>query len=474
IFDKAWGLGEVNYTETPSNLTKTFNFNCDYNGTVTVNFTYAGYLEDGDYVVVEGWDGTGWVEITKLDITNNTCTPTPVSRNFSMNTSGSWDYTQIRFRFVSDGDENVSAGIYIYDVGISAATVCTGCVEYVPEYYESACECLSDYIDIPLNGTVNVTVEAVYGDPQTGGYQKTYASLNIVFDNLNPQISWSESDDSIIFTVVDTLSGVEANADDEPIIVDDQSWETRHWEQKAGGKYYYYVFDLIAPSKAVNSAAIFFEKIGLGYEDELYVYGGCDDCKVFYACRYLGYYYRDWGDYEYHCPWCEFGGKLWVRVPMESCEISEEEFCGLTCEDCGSVVFYDNNNDTQYGVRIGTIVYGTGIKVFLGGEDITSSVTITPIDEKNVTITVPKSLFTSEEKELKVVVTDKVGNANMLSIKVKAEGEGGGAVGEPWEVYDANDDGAISDDELLNAIMGWLDNKIGDEELLNVIMKWLS
>ncbi|MEM2031021.1 MAG: NosD domain-containing protein [Archaeoglobaceae archaeon] len=45
---------------------------------------------------------------------------------------------------------------------------------------------------------------------------------------------------------------------------------------------------------------------------------------------------------------------------------------------------------------------------------------------------------------------------------------------EPWQSYDSNGNGKIEDQELIAAIMDWLNNRISDLELINVIMKWLS
>ncbi len=45
---------------------------------------------------------------------------------------------------------------------------------------------------------------------------------------------------------------------------------------------------------------------------------------------------------------------------------------------------------------------------------------------------------------------------------------------EPWQMYDSNGDNKISDMELINAIMDWLNGDINDMDLLNVIVKWLS
>lgn len=45
---------------------------------------------------------------------------------------------------------------------------------------------------------------------------------------------------------------------------------------------------------------------------------------------------------------------------------------------------------------------------------------------------------------------------------------------EPWQQYDENGDGKIDKNELLDAIIGWLNNQISVEELKNVIMKWLE
>ena len=45
---------------------------------------------------------------------------------------------------------------------------------------------------------------------------------------------------------------------------------------------------------------------------------------------------------------------------------------------------------------------------------------------------------------------------------------------EPWQLYDQNHDGKIDDQELINAILDWLNNLISDEQLINIILKWLS
>jgi len=43
-----------------------------------------------------------------------------------------------------------------------------------------------------------------------------------------------------------------------------------------------------------------------------------------------------------------------------------------------------------------------------------------------------------------------------------------------WILYDKNEDSRISDNELVNAIMDWLNNKLADYELIEVIQKWLQ
>lgn len=43
-----------------------------------------------------------------------------------------------------------------------------------------------------------------------------------------------------------------------------------------------------------------------------------------------------------------------------------------------------------------------------------------------------------------------------------------------WQIYDRNSDGAISDEELITAIMDWLNCKINDYQLIEVIIKWLE
>jgi|GEM_PF-5640276 len=45
---------------------------------------------------------------------------------------------------------------------------------------------------------------------------------------------------------------------------------------------------------------------------------------------------------------------------------------------------------------------------------------------------------------------------------------------EVWNIYDSNDNGKIEDDELIDAIMDWLNGKLSDLELINVILKWLT
>ena len=42
--------------------------------------------------------------------------------------------------------------------------------------------------------------------------------------------------------------------------------------------------------------------------------------------------------------------------------------------------------------------------------------------------------------------------------------------GEPWQKYDKNNDNKISDKELIDAIMDWLNGKLSDNKLINVIM----
>ena len=43
-----------------------------------------------------------------------------------------------------------------------------------------------------------------------------------------------------------------------------------------------------------------------------------------------------------------------------------------------------------------------------------------------------------------------------------------------WMVYDKDGNEAISDNELVDAIMDWLNGNLSDERLVNVIVKWLQ
>ena len=45
---------------------------------------------------------------------------------------------------------------------------------------------------------------------------------------------------------------------------------------------------------------------------------------------------------------------------------------------------------------------------------------------------------------------------------------------QTWQWYDQNQNSKIEDNELINAIMDWLNGQITDEQLINVILKWLS
>ncbi|MCS7143679.1 MAG: cohesin domain-containing protein, partial [Archaeoglobaceae archaeon] len=47
-------------------------------------------------------------------------------------------------------------------------------------------------------------------------------------------------------------------------------------------------------------------------------------------------------------------------------------------------------------------------------------------------------------------------------------------VREPWQAYDQNGNGDIEDQELIQAILDWLNNKIGDRELIKVILNLLN
>ena len=42
-----------------------------------------------------------------------------------------------------------------------------------------------------------------------------------------------------------------------------------------------------------------------------------------------------------------------------------------------------------------------------------------------------------------------------------------------WKAYDADGDGKISTQELINAIRDWLNNKLNTRELIEVIQIWL-
>ncbi|MEM2801554.1 MAG: hypothetical protein QXK59_01785 [Archaeoglobaceae archaeon] len=45
---------------------------------------------------------------------------------------------------------------------------------------------------------------------------------------------------------------------------------------------------------------------------------------------------------------------------------------------------------------------------------------------------------------------------------------------QPWQRYDSNGNGRIEDQELIAAIIDWLNNRMSDQDLINIILKWLQ
>ncbi|MEM3505701.1 MAG: hypothetical protein QW532_05680 [Archaeoglobaceae archaeon] len=492
---RAWGLKlNANYTagSVVYNLTSPLLGDCNFNGTVNVYIEYYSQLEDGDYVVIEAWNGTHWVELGNITADDNTdCRGGSLSTSYQMNATGEWK-TQIRFRFVGDGDTATDKGFYVYYVEIKSQDTCTykKCAEYKPEYYYTKCQCLKTYVDIELNAEYSVWTEAIYYVNDTGIYQnKTSKAFNIVFDNAPPTFrDPQDTGTSLVFSITDNLAGVEANADSEPINVKykDVGFQFSRWNTyppyDRDIRYYY---DLYDPLKQTRSVAVHFDRIELGYQDYLSIIGGCRDCDIFEYnpgdwggnCWYG--LYTDWGDYYWDgCP-----HSMWVRVPLQNCEMncSASGYCEggcyylEECDDCAKIRFYDNLGSSQFGISIDMLVYGTGIAVLKNGVDITDQCTIAS-DGFNATVTVPKNILAAGD-EVVVVATDKVGNANYLKYIVSgvpATPPPTTPPQEPWQAYDSNGNGTIEDQELIAAILDWLDNRLSDQELINVILKWLS
>jgi|GEM_PF-6590789 len=485
VASNAWGLKtKANYTagNVVYNLTSPQLGGCNFNGTVLVGFRYSAYLEDGDMIVVEGWNGTDWVEITTISGPMSVCNGL-FTGSFDMNASGEWK-TYIRFRFVGDGDEFTDYGFYIHDLWVYSEDECEAsyCAEFKPEYYYTNCQCLEYYVDIELNDEHVVKAEAIYYVNDTQTYENRMSDeLVIRIDNTPPAITAQDTPDSIIFSIRDNIVGVEANSDSEPIKVKykDVGFDFKRWPiyDTGDGSYYYY-YELYDPEKQTRSVAVHFDRLELG-NDELYIYGGCYNCEIFYYwdCGY--WLYIDWSS-DYYYPICV--KSAWVRVPLNDCEMNCTELgvcenCDYRegCDDCAKIEFYDNRFDSAFGISIDMLVYGTGIMVLKNGMDITSQCTITS-DGFNATVEVPESLLNVND-EIVVVATDKVGNANYyryIFTGAPPTTPTPGSPSEPWENYDSNNDGTIDDSELIQAILDWLNGTIGDADLINVILKWLG
>ena len=166
-----------------------------------------------------------------------------------------------------------------------------------------------------------------------------------------------------------------------------------------------------------------------------------------------------------------------IYIEPEECVAPNEEFeVGIWVEDgeVGSVLVnfsFDNTKATfvdgeTYGIfDFDTLTSGEDYVRYLG-------VSTSPVDTS--TKTKVASVTFKAVGEVGDDICFDVITATIDGKDAEVVSECVQIVSEPWQSYDQNHNGKIEDNELINAILDWLNNLISDEQLINVILKWLS
>jgi aspartate 1-decarboxylase len=420
--DKGWatGLGHnYNPAEDSYLYTKQIPINLsDYNpeGYISVSYTVSTVFESGDWYALEySTDGVNWYTYTG---------PIPVS---SLDPNAT--FIQFRWHVYTDGDTGTDEGIYIdwfsvyYYRSITDYTSCYGYTYFYPWWY-----------DFPYDETTyNFTVKAVYCKSTPNGDYCMEAPLSdpvsITIDTQGPDISmdkttFNASEDVNVY--FNDFVGVDTTNDD--FYVNTEGFTANYdyfWSLPLVDDWRYITWD----NKYIN---VHFKNIDLSGDDYIFLWvgniswtGGVNNVPVrspsqawWYGGLVVGNItYNYWEEFPepwgWWGPWNDYFGSvhgdLWFKFP-----VSASEVCWLSYEGDGYIFYYDNY-PPNYGFDVDLITYGTGVKVYLDGVDITDSVTIT---ENGVTI--PNAMADGSPlsygtHELLVVATDKVGNANSFS-----------------------------------------------------------
>jgi len=445
-YNNAWGLNlegnytanEVSYLMSPTIFLNDGN---KYTGTVYLSFDYSSFLDPNATVDVQYWNATTNSWVTILTIKGNSSWD-----NQCLNDSGVLSFnvanqeaTQIRFWF-NNTDANTDIGFYLHYLAVWVDQNCTetpvyyclnntafgipcGCCEQGGCYCD---DCVCKKVCLEPNSVTTFKVKAIYYDVNYNEYKKSFSDpLTYIIDtNQGPEITLDGSDDNYVYVNVnDSLSGVATTGD----IYIANGFETPHNSPGFDGDWTYedYYYHVVPPDESYKSACIHFDRIEMAPTSYII---------IFYDERcYIPIYeiIKDWWLENYTNYMCdhlilhyESLHEGWFTLPLSKDQLSE--CCGhCLIDNKGALVHYHHGlYSVEYGFHVDMVIFGTGLKVFLDGNDITSECVIEYVDDNNVTIKVPKSLLGESEHELMVVATDNVGNANYAKFKVSAEGGG--------------------------------------------------
>ncbi len=413
--DRGWatGLGhnynpaENSYLYTkqiPINLS-----NYDPSGYLYVYMLGAASFEPGDTFVLQySTDGVNWY---------NTYGMIPVS---SLDPNAT--YIQFRLHVYTDGDTNTGEGLYIDSFGLYYInsgvdyTSCYGTATFYPWAY-----------DFPSDeSTYTFKVKAVYCKTTPNGDYCMEAPLSdplkITIDTKGPDISmdkttFNASEDVKVY--FNDFVGVDTSTDN--FYVNTNGFTANYdyfWQLPLVDDWKYVTWD----NKYIN---VHFKNVALSGDDYIFMWvgniswtGGVNNVPIPATADLVvgNITYNTWD--KYPDPVTGWGpldsymgsvhGGLWFKFP-----VSRDEICWLTYGGDGYIFYYDNY-PPNYGFDVDMVTYGTGVKVFLDGVDITDQVQISSNG-----ITIPNAMADGSPLSygthtLLVVATDKVGNANSL------------------------------------------------------------
>jgi len=231
-----------------------------------------------------------------------------------------------------------------------------------------------------------------------------------IIDNTGPRIEMQNTtyyaNQNVTIELSDALSGVAGH----PAVVK-QGFESKHYYEGPITSNYLGIWYV---SGNYSSATVYFDKIELGYYDGIFVcegYPGNNNWTKYVAnITWKGIYMPL---YNISIPWTQMGPNhsQWVRIPL-----SKKELPTLPTNGNAYVVYVVNGGNyvqLGYGFSAPIIVYGTGYRVYLDGNDITNSVKFV-----NDTLVIPAADVPAGNHTVKVIATDNVGNANLMVFNI--------------------------------------------------------